>query len=124
MFDMTFDIVICLILGVAAVLLLTGKGKFILTAFRGKENKGKPLPYEEKKLSICMGILCLVLLGAELIVIFFAEKNGIPIIISMVLVIVAFVAAFWYLRKYAKVEIEPEQPKTIADRVKELQHKM
>lgn len=124
MFDETFDIVICLILGISAILLFAGKGKFLLTAFRGKENKGKPLPYEEKKLSICMGILCVVLLLAELVVMFLADISSIAVIISMVLVVIVFVTVFWYLRKYAKVEIEPEKPKTIANRVKELQRKM
>lgn len=121
MFDTTFDIILAAILAVCAVLLLSGKGGFILTSFRSKSEKGQPLPYEEKKLSIAMGLCCVVMFLSELVFIFLGDTNTVVVIISIVAVILSFAIAIWYLRKYAKVE--PQKKDSISKKVKDLQKK-
>ena len=121
MLGTSFDIAVCIILVVSSILLFTGNGKPVLNLFRGKANKGKPFPYEEKKLSICMGILCLVLLAAELVIIFLSKVSPIPVLIAMAVVVAAFVIVIIYLRKHAKVEVEPDR--TISNKIKNLSRK-
>lgn len=104
MFNETFDWILAAILGFCGIALVLGKGDFILTSFRSKAERGKPLAYEKRKFSLTMGILCLIMLCAELVFIFLADVMPVLIFVSMGVVIVAFIAAMWYLRKYARNE--------------------
>lgn len=102
MFGQAFDWILVAILAFCGIALLIGKGDFILTAFRNKADKGKPLEYDMKKLSRATGILCMIMLAAELVFIFAAHLSMAVVIVSMVVVIVAFAGTIWYLRKYAR----------------------
>lgn len=116
---MGLDIAIAAASAICAVLLLTGRGAFILRSFRNKADQGQPLPYEEKKYSIAMGICCIPVCLSSLIMIFLSEYT-VLIIASMVVTILIWAGAIFYLKKYAKVE----PPKnTINKKVKELQRK-
>jgi len=120
MFGQGFDIVIAAVSGFCAIMLLIGKGEFLLTLFAGRSAKGEPLPYEKKKYCTVMGICCIPVCLSSLGMIFFPE-NVVIVIIGLVLVIVVWAVGIWYLRKYAKVE--PEKKTTIQKRVKNLQKK-
>ena len=101
-----FDWIIVVLRVLCIIALFSGHGDFVLNLFRSKSDKGKPLPYEKKKFSIAMGILCVIMLIGELIFIFIPY---LPLIVgSMVVLLIAFGVAIWYLRKYARVE-EPEK---------------
>ena len=100
MFSTTFDWILVAILGFCGIALLIGKGDFILTAFRNKADKGKPLAYDMRKLSLASGTVCMIMLASELVYIF--VKNRTVIIISLVVVLISFIAMIWYLQKYAK----------------------
>lgn len=126
-FNTAFDVTLSVILGILAVLLLTGHGDFVLIKMRSRADREKPLSYDKKKLSITMGVLCLVMLAAELIMIFFADEF-LAAVIAMALVILAFVIGVIYLRKFAKVLPGEEEPvvkkeKSIRDRINELERK-
>ncbi|MDD3339752.1 MAG: DUF3784 domain-containing protein [Lachnospiraceae bacterium] len=96
----TFDWIIAAVLAFCAGALLIGKGDFILTAFQGK-NKGKnDSPYEPKKYSRVMGILCLIMLAAELVFIFAKGLASWIIIVCICIVVVSFIFGIWYLKKY------------------------
>lgn len=118
MFGIEFDIIMSVIFAVCALLLLTGKGSFILNSFRGKSPE--PLAYDEKKLSISMGLCCVVMFFAEMVFIFLSEYTWV-IVLALVAVIASFVIAIWYLKKYAK--IKPEKKDSISQKVKDLQRK-
>lgn len=118
MFDSTLDIILSVILAICAILLLSGRGRVVLNLFRGGSDKA--FPYEEKKLSISMGICCVVMFLSEMAIIFLADYAWV-IIASLIAVVASFVIAIWYLRKYAKVE--PEKKDSISKKVKDLQRK-
>lgn len=118
MFDSTLDIILSVILAICAILLLSGRGRVVLNLFRGGSDKA--FPYEEKKLSISMGICCVVMFLSEMAIIFLADYTWV-IIASLIAVVASFVIAIWYLRKYAKVE--PEKKDSISKKVKDLQRK-
>lgn len=118
MFDTTIDIVLSIVLAICAILLLSGKGSVVLNLFRGGSDK--EFPYEEKKLSISMGICCVVMFLSEMVIIFLSEYAW-AIIVSLIAVVLSFVIAVWYLKKYAKVE--PEKKDSISKKVKDLQRK-
>lgn len=118
MFDSTLDIILSVILAICAILLLSGRGRVVLNLFRGGSDKA--FPYEEKKLSISMGICCVVMFLSEMAIIFLADYTWV-IIVSLIAVVASFVIAIWYLRKYAKVE--PEKKDSISKKVKNLQRK-
>lgn len=120
MFGKEFDIILAVISGLFGILLLTGRGAFILTLFQSKAKQAEPLPYEEKKYSIAMGICCLPVCLSSVIMIFWSEIT-VLVIASLVLVIIVWAAAIWYLRKYAKVE--PQKKDSISQKVKDLQRK-
>ena len=120
MFGQEFDIAIAAISGICAVLLLIGKGEFLLTLFAAKSQKNEPLPYEKKKYCTVMGICCIPVCLSSLGMLFFPE-NVVVVIIGLALVIVVWAVGIWYLRKYAKVE--PEKKASIQKRVKNLQKK-
>ena len=120
LFGPGFDIVMAAITGVCAILLLIGKGEFILTLFAGKSAKEAPLPYEKNKLCKVSGIMCIPVCLMSLGMIFFPENKPVAIA-GMVLIAVVWVVGIWYLRKYAKVE--PEKKDSIQKRVKKLQKK-
>lgn len=123
-FNTAFDVTLSIILAICAILLLTGRGEFILMKLRSRADRGKPLPYDKKKFSITMGLLCVAMLVAELIMIFFSEVFT-AAVIAMLIVVIAFVVGIMYLRKYAKVEVKEEekQEKTLRDRINELERK-
>ena len=123
-FNTAFDVTLSIILAICAILLLTGRGDFILTKLRSKADRGKPLPYEKKKFSITMGLLCVAMLVAEIIMIFFSEVF-IAAVSAMLMVAIAFVVGIVYLRKNAKVDVEEEEKKekTLRDRINELERK-
>ena len=100
MFSTTFDWILVAILGFCGIALLIGKGDFILTAFRSKADKGKPLAYDTRKMSVASGIVCMIMLAAELVYIFVKSR---PVIIaSLIIVLISFIVMIWYLQKYAK----------------------
>lgn len=101
MFSAAFDWILVAIFAFCGVALLIGKGDFILTAFQNKNDKGKPSTYDMKKLSFVTGILCMIMLAAELVFIFCAETMPILIWVALVVVILSFVVSILYLRKYA-----------------------
>ena len=128
-FNTAFDIMFSIILGICGLLLLAGRGDFILIKMRSKADRDKPLSYDKKKLSIVMGIWCLVMLAAELIMIFVGDTQEFwAAVIAMVIVVTAFVIGLIYLKKCAKVEPKPEEQtvkkeKSIRDRINELERK-
>lgn len=117
MFDTTLDIILSAVFAVCAVLLLSGKGRIVLNLFRGGS---EPFPYEEKKLSVSMGLCCVVMFLSEMVIIFLSEYTW-AIIASLLAVVLSFVIAIWYLKTYAK--IEPEKKDSINKKVKDLQRK-
>lgn len=126
-FNTAFDVTLSVILAILAVLLLTGHGDFILVKLRSRADREKPLSYNKKKLSITMGLLCVAMLAAELIMIFFKDEF-LAAVIGMALVVISFVIAIIYLRKCAKVQPGEEEPvvkkeKSIRDRINELERK-
>lgn len=105
-----FDWIIVALLVFCIIALFSGHADFVLNLFRNKAEKGQPLPYEKKKFSITMGILCVIMLIGEMIYIFIPS---VPLVIaSLVVLVVSFVVAIWYLRKYAKVEVPKNEKKT------------
>lgn len=128
-FNTAFDIVFSVILGICAVLLLSGKGDFILIKMRSKADREKPLSYDKKKLGRVMGIWCLVMLVAELIMIFFGKTQEFwSALVVMIVVAIALIVGVFYLRKCARVEperteIPMKKEKSIRDRINALEQK-
>ena len=113
------SIILAVISGVCSILLLTGNGKFVLTLFQSKSKQAEPLPYDEKKYTMAMGIACIPICLSSLAMVFFPE-NLVIVIAGLVLVVLVWAGAIFYLRKYAKVETKKE---SINKKVRNLQRK-
>lgn len=101
-FSNPFDIIIIVLLLYAIFMLATGRGDKLMGTFNPAQQQKMEKTYDRETMYKASLVLCIILLIAELILVFLARENRYFALLSIVISIVALVGYIVYLQKIRK----------------------